>query len=62
MRVEIKAGDAVRVTAHNTITNKPLLMLWLNNRPAGYIDAAQAAELRRVVKDPECIALGDGGG
>lgn len=56
MRVEIKAGDAVRVTSQTTIAGAPLLLLWVNNRPVGYISADQAAELQRMVKDPTKIA------
>lgn len=56
MQVEIKAGDAVRVTGQATIMGADALLLWVNNRPVGHITAEQADALRAVVKDPSCIA------
>lgn len=56
MQVEIKAGDAVRVTGQATILGADALLLWVNNRPVGHITAEQADALRAVVKDPSCIA------
>lgn len=55
MQIVINAGDAVRVTAHDTIMGSPLLLLWVNDRPVGHISDVQAAELRKVVKDPSKI-------
>jgi len=57
-RIEIKAGDAIRVTGQATIMGDPVLLLWINNRPAGHITSAQAEELRKVVKDPNRIVTG----
>lgn len=56
MQVEIKAGDAVRVTGQATIMGADALLLWINNRPVGHITAEEAERLRAVVKDPSCIA------
>ena len=56
MRVEIKAGDAVRGTGQATIMGADALLLWVNNRPVGHITAEQADALRVAVKDPSCIA------
>lgn len=56
--IVIKSGDAVRVTSQATIMGAPLLLLWINDRPAGHITSEQAAALRKVVKDPAKIAIG----
>ncbi len=56
-QIEIKSGDAVRVTSHATIMGAPFLMLIVNDRPQGYISREQAESLRRVVKDPAKIAI-----
>jgi hypothetical protein len=56
MQVELKAGDAVRVTGGATLTDSETLLLWINNRPVGFITTAEAERLRGVVKDPSCIA------
>jgi ABC-type ATPase involved in cell division len=57
MRVEIKAGDSVRVTSQATIVGPPMLLLWINDRPTGHITSEQASALRQVVKDPGKIAI-----
>jgi len=56
MQLEIKAGDAVRVTSAPSITGENLLMLWINDRPRGFVTKEAAEALRKVVKDPSKIA------
>jgi len=59
MQLEIKAGDAVRVTAAPSITGEPLLMLYVNDVMRGFVTKAAALDLRKVVKDPSKIDTGD---
>lgn len=55
MQVVISEDDAIRVTEAPSITGEPLLMLWVNDRPMGFVSKEEAARLREVVKDPSKI-------
>ena len=57
MELEIKAGDAVRVTSHSSIMRGPMLMLWVNDEPRGFVTPEVAERLRKLVKDPSKIAV-----
>ena len=57
MQLEINSGDQVRVTSHASIMGDPLLMLWINDKPRGFVTPEAAKELRKVVKDPKKIAI-----
>jgi len=57
MQLEINAGDQVRVTSHSSIMGGPMLMLWINDQPRGFVTPEAAKQLRKVVKDPKKIAI-----